>query len=57
MMQEVHMTQEDMWKKTVAESQLEIHTLQMRVKELSDENDNLRKQLGIAIGNQCKCPS
>jgi len=39
------MTHEDFWKKEVANMQLQLHNSYIRIKELSDENDNLKKQL------------
>lgn len=37
-------------RRNIADQQSEIHTLQIRVKELADENYNLRKQLGLDRG-------
>ena len=42
----VVMTTEEMMKKEIAEMQSSIHHLQMRVKELVDENEKLKSQIG-----------
>lgn len=38
----------ELLKRNIADQQYEIHTLQMRVKELSDENINISNELGVA---------
>ena len=40
------MTTEEMMKKEIAEMQSSIHHLQMRVKELVEENEKLKSQIG-----------
>ena len=42
----VVMTTEEMMKKEIAEMQSSIHHLQMRVKELVEENEKLKSQIG-----------
>ena len=42
----VVMTTEEMMKKEIAEMQSSIHYLQMRVKELVEENEKLKSQIG-----------
>ena len=44
-LESIKMTHEDFWKKEVANMQLQLHNSYIRIKELSDENDNLKKQL------------
>ena len=44
-------TQEQM-----SQQQDKVHQLEVRVKELLDENLDLRQQLSAALGNQCGCP-
>ena len=39
------MTMEDIYKKDIAELQSSIHHLQMRVKELSEENREMKEQI------------
>ena len=39
------MTKEDIYKKEIAEMQSSIHHLQMRVKELSEENREIKEQI------------
>ena len=39
------MTKEDIYKKDIAELQSSIHHLQMRVKELSEENREMKEQI------------
>ena len=41
----VVMTKEDIYKKDIAELQSSIHHLQMRVKELSEENREMKEQI------------
>jgi uncharacterized protein YlxW (UPF0749 family) len=36
------LTKEDMWKKEVADMQKQVHTLQIRVKELSEELNKIK---------------
>ena len=36
------LTKEDMWKKEVADMQKQVHTLQIRVKELSEEIEKIK---------------
>ena len=40
------MTKEDIYKKDIAELQSSIHHLQIRVKELVEENEKLKSQIG-----------
>ena len=42
----VVMTTEEMMKKEIAEMQSSIHHLQIRVKELVEENEKLKSQIG-----------
>ncbi len=42
----VVMTTEEMMKKEIAEMQSSIHHLQIRVKELIEENEKLKSQIG-----------
>lgn len=42
----VVMTTEEMMKKEIADMQSSIHHLQMRVKELVEENEKLKSQIG-----------
>ena len=44
--QPVVMTTEEMMKKEIAEMQSSIHHLQIRVKELIEENEKLKSQIG-----------
>lgn len=39
------MTVEEMYKKEIADMQAQVHHLQVRVKELIEENENLKRQL------------
>ena len=39
------MTSEDAYKATIAGMQAEIHNLQLRIKQLSDENNKLIEQI------------
>ena len=41
-MEEKALTREDMWKKEVADMQEQVHGLQMRVKELSEELNKIK---------------
>ena len=41
-MEEKALTREDMWKKEVADMQKQVHALQIRVKELSEEIEKIR---------------
>ena len=41
-MEEKSLTREDMWQKEVAEMQEQVHGLQMRVKELSEELNKIK---------------
>ena len=43
------MTPEEMMKKEIADMQASIHHLQMRVKELSEENYQMKEQLSKAV--------
>ena len=43
------MTPEEMMKKEIADMQASIHHLQMRVKELSKENHQMKEQLSKAV--------
>jgi cell division protein FtsB len=39
------LTREEMYQREIAEMQAQVHRLQLRVKELHDENELLKKQL------------
>jgi FtsZ-binding cell division protein ZapB len=54
-MTDLRMTVEELMKKEIAEMQSAIHTLQMRVKELKEENTELRKQLGLLPEQDSGC--
>ena len=41
-MEEKALTREDMWKKEVADMQEQVHELQLRVKELSEELNKIK---------------
>ena len=41
-MEEKALTREDMWKKEVADMQEQVHGLQLRVKELSEELNKIK---------------
>ena len=41
-MEEKALTREDMWKKEVADMQKQVHALQIRVKELSEEIEKIK---------------
>ena len=42
---------DDMWKRDMAEKQAEVHNLQIRVKELSEENQKLKDDLAKIKNN------
>lgn len=49
-------TTQELMKEQMAQQKHKIHQLEIREKELLDENRDLRKQLDVALGNQCACP-